>query len=200
MRREYLGDALDHWKGSLFESLTQSGILRNFAVDPMAKDWADWQPDDVLAFTHLLRIDKSQLISHKAEFSLLNRQKYFAEMSHTDDLFLDPDTGIATGKVGDKSKYVTPQEIKFLLGKSDRLIAVYQHTSRKTISKRVDEVCGAVHGAINEIQWASYESPTVAMIFLSHSYARIADVTKHFRCLLGQHAAQKRIRTSICAV
>src|ERR1039457_4957126 len=57
------GDAHDHWKGSLFESLQQSSVLRDFAVDPMASDWSDWKPEDVLLFTRLLRIDKSQLIS-----------------------------------------------------------------------------------------------------------------------------------------
>jgi len=44
MNLRYLGDALDHWKGSLFESLQQANILHDFAVDAMASDWTDRQP------------------------------------------------------------------------------------------------------------------------------------------------------------
>jgi hypothetical protein len=33
MNLTFLGDALDHWKGSIFESLQKGGILPDFAVD-----------------------------------------------------------------------------------------------------------------------------------------------------------------------
>lgn len=91
MNLAFLGDALDHWKGSLFESLQRSIVLRDFAVDPMASDWSKWQPEDISLFTRLLRIDKSQLIPHN--IGLTNRKRYFDEIEHPGDLFLDPDTG-----------------------------------------------------------------------------------------------------------
>jgi hypothetical protein len=37
----YLGDALDHWKGSLFESLQQEKAVQGLAVDPMTSDLSE---------------------------------------------------------------------------------------------------------------------------------------------------------------
>jgi hypothetical protein len=196
MNRKYLGDALDHWKGSLFELLKESRLLHDFAVDPMAGDWIHWQPEDVAAFARLLRVNESQVISHKA--GLADRGKYFSEIEHPGDLFLDPDVGIATGRVKNKSQYITPAEIESLVGRSDRLLAVYQHVSRKTTAKRVDEVCFCLMGAVNGLHWVSYESATVAMMFLSRSYSRLNEVASAFRRLLGGHAGT-RIRMSMCA-
>ena len=194
MKLAFPGDAHDHWKGSLFESLQQSSVLRDFAVDPMASDWSDWKPEDVLLFTRLLRIDKSQLIPHNV--CLASRMQYFCEIKHTGDLFLDPDTGIATGRVKEDIWYVRPAEIELLLRDSDRLLAVYQHGARgKIISQRVHEVCRVLNGAIDGCKWSSYESGTVAMMFLSGSHQRVAKVTTHFRRLLGRHAAG-RIQTN----
>lgn len=34
----FLGDALDHWKGSIFERLRDGGIVQNFAVDAAKAD------------------------------------------------------------------------------------------------------------------------------------------------------------------
>jgi len=50
----FLGDALDHWKGSLFESLQEAQVLRDFAVDPMASDLGSWNSDDFLILARLL--------------------------------------------------------------------------------------------------------------------------------------------------
>lgn len=163
MNLAFLGDALDHWKGSLFETLQQSNVLRNLAVDAMASDWSAWQPEDVLLYARLLGIDKSQLIKHNVP--LASRKRYFDEIEHTGDLFLDPDTGIATWKVKNISRYIRPSEIGLLLGDSDRLLAIYQHVRAQAVSRRVDAVCRALNGAIDGCNWSSYESGTVAMIF-----------------------------------
>ena len=131
MNLAFLGDALDHWKGSLFESLHKSGVLRNFAVDPMASDWAAWQPEDVSLFALLLRVDESKIVRHKVGLS--NRKHYFDEIEHTGDLFLDPDTGIATGKVKRINQHVKPLEIERLLRGSERLLAVYRHVRAQSV-------------------------------------------------------------------
>lgn len=188
MDLEHLGDALDYWKGSLFGSLHRSNVLRGFAVDPMASDWPNWKPEDVLLYTCLLRIDKAQLIPHTV--CLASREQYFGEIKHTGDLFLDPDVGIATGKRKDP-QHVIPAEIGPLLSTSGRLLAVYQHVRGNT-SQRVDQVC---HVLDEQIAWCSYESPTAAMIFLSRSHQRVAMVTAHFRRLLHGYA-RRRIRTN----
>ena len=96
MNLRFLGDALDHWKGSLFELLQKTNQLHNFVVDPTAADWGSWQPEHVDAFARLLRIDRRQIILHNA--SLKDRTMYFNEIRSEGDLFLDPDTGIKTGR------------------------------------------------------------------------------------------------------
>ena len=188
MNLKYLGDALDHWKGSLFETLQGSGALRDFAVDAMASDWCEWKPDDISLFAQLLRVSKSQIIGHSV--SLTNRVKYFAEIQHSGDLFFDPDTGIRTGRVSNISQYIQPNEIAQFMHEPERIVVVYQH-ARGQVSRRVHAVCKT----ISACHWCSYESGTVAMIFFSRSRDRLAQVAAHFAGLLGRHA-NKRIRMS----
>jgi hypothetical protein len=183
----FLGDALDHWKGSLFESLQQGQVIRDFAVDPMASDLAEWQPDDFALFSKLLRIDRSQVISHRRPLS--DRNGYFGEIEHPGDLFLDPDTGIATGKVS--AQHVAPAEIAALLKSTDRLLAIYQHVRAQRVCDRVDAVCAAIRTKLPDAPWCSYESGTVAMIFVASNSQRVASVSSHFRGLLdAMHRAE----------
>ena len=57
MNLDFLGDALDHWKGSLFQSLCAAQVLRDFTVDPMATDQESWKEADFDVFeTWLARI------------------------------------------------------------------------------------------------------------------------------------------------
>jgi hypothetical protein len=132
MRRDHLGDAFDHWKGSLFGSLQRVGILTDFVVDPLVSDDGPWQPQDFGLYARLLRVKLRQVLQHEGRPSIGDdRQGYFQAISHTGDLFLDPDTGVATGRVRDRMKYVTPAEIGRLLDSSKkRIVAVYQHVSR----------------------------------------------------------------------
>src|SRR3989442_12369196 len=53
------------------------------------------------------------ILGHSAK--LATRNRYFAEIHHKGDLFLDPDTGIATGRVAHPEQYVQPMEIWWLL-------------------------------------------------------------------------------------
>jgi len=132
----FLGDALDHWKGSLFESLQEAQVLQDFAVDPMASDLGSWNSEDFLILARLLRITPAQIIRHQV--SLRERARYFGEISHRGDLFLDPDTGVATRRVKDHCRYVNPPEIGVLLDASpDRLLAVYQHVRAQRVSERI---------------------------------------------------------------
>lgn len=191
MNLRFLGDALDHWKGSIFESLQNGGVLQDFAVDPMVSDHTDWQPEDFALFVRLLRVEQRQLISHK--FPLADRIAYFREIGHTGDLFLDPDTGIATGRPS--IEHVAPSEAARLLESSERLLLVYQHVRAVRVCDRVDAVCAAIRRLAPGVNWCSYESGTVAMIFLSLQAARVDSVQCHFNGVLGRHAAG-RIRRS----
>ena len=65
MNLAYLGDALDHWKGSLFEYLCGMKVLRRFAIDPMISDRSEWKNEDFSRYAHLMRIGEIQLIHHE---------------------------------------------------------------------------------------------------------------------------------------
>jgi hypothetical protein len=64
MKLTYLGDAHDHWKGSVFQYLQEGEILRNFLVDSMATDASPWNTANSKLYAHLLRIEESHLVQH----------------------------------------------------------------------------------------------------------------------------------------
>ncbi len=194
MNLEFLGDALDYWKGALFASLQKEKVLRDFAADPMPTDQDSWRKEDRELYARLLRIKQSQVIRHKVP--LQERAKYFGEIAHKGDLFLDPDTGVATGRV--KQKHISPLDIKKLFDRSaDRLLLIYQHGDRsKPVSLRVQEVTDILGKVIRPLSWCSYEATMVAMLFFSFQRARIEQVAKRFRALLGRHA-DVRIHSNI---
>lgn len=185
MNLKFLGDALDYWKGAMFASLRKAKVLRDFAADPMASDPKRWSAEDFKLYARLLRIDRHKVIQHRA--TLYAREAYFGEITHQGDLFLDPDTGVATGQV--KAAHVSPSEIGQLLdAATGRLLVVYQHVRAKPVAIRVDEVMNSVRQAIGRLSWCSYESATVAMLFLARLPARTVPVATHFRDLLRRHA------------
>lgn len=191
MNLEYLGDALDHWKGSLFEYLQAQCVLRDFAVDPMATDQDQWSEADFSLFARLLRIQRHQIIPH--EVSLLSRARYFAEIVHRGDIFLDPDTGIDTSGSSQIAKYVRPTEVATLLRSTHRpLVAVYQHVRAQKTCVRVDGCLTALAKKI-ATGWCSYESPTVAMLFFCDEDTRTREIAKALAELLGRHA-ERRVR------
>jgi hypothetical protein len=195
MNLAYLGDALDHWKGALFQFLTADGLLRDFAVDSMATDGPEWTTDDLALFARLLHVTESQIVRHKAP--LAARNKYFAEITHGGDLFLDPDTGIDTGGGSPIEKYIKPNELADLLQKPGRrVVAVYQHVRAQKTCVRVDGCLRALAAVFGGTGWCSYESGTVAMLFLSRDTARTSAIAKGFCSLLGKHA-KGRVRSGV---
>jgi len=193
MNLDYLGDAFDHWKGSLFEYLRAENLLRDFAVDPMATDRERWNEADFSLFARLLRIERHQIIPHEA--SLLARARYFAEIVHAGDVFLDPDTGIATSGSSQAAKYVRPRELATLLGSpGGRVVAVYQHVRAQKACVRVDRCLAAIGEEIDAAGWCSYESPTVAMLFLCDEDMRTREIARALKELLGRHA-ERRVRS-----
>jgi hypothetical protein len=92
--------------------------------------------------------------------TLQQRAKYFEEISHNGDVFLDPDIGVATGRV--RPTHISPPEIgHHLASPPNRLLAVYQHVRGHRVPSRVDAVLKAVEKDIGRFTWASYESGTV---------------------------------------
>ena len=142
MKLQFLGDALDHWKGSVFETLQQQGVLRDFFVDPMASDAPAWKPADSKLFARLLRIEQRQL--------------------------LDPDTGIKTGTVKRIEQYLLPTELFEAMGRGEnRIVVVYQHVRAKKTRERIEKVIATLNAKDGQFCCTSYESGTVAFLFLS---------------------------------
>jgi hypothetical protein len=191
---KYLGDALDHWKGSLFESLQREKLVDDFAVDPMASDLSSWRDEDFQLLARLLRVHRHQVIHH--ETSLSDRQRYFDEIKHMRDIFLDPDTGVATGHVTRHEHYVLPNELARLLDHDGRMVLVYQHVRATKVRARVDAVLLALATATGNVGWCSYESGTVALLCLSKAAERTSLVAAHFGTMLGRHA-EGRVRGGI---
>jgi len=188
MNLQYLGDALDHWKGSVFETLQRENVLKDFLVDPMASDASDWKSEDSKLFASLLRIEQRQLVSHRYNLCQ-DRGRYFAEIPSKGDLFLDPDTGIKTGSVKKLEQYVCPAELFDVMGRNtERVIIVYQHVRAKKTRERLEVVLAILKDKDRHFWCTSYESGTVAFLFLSRNANRIKAVRDCFFRLLGTHA------------
>jgi hypothetical protein len=191
MNLKYLGDALDHWKGSLFESLQNANVLRDFSVDPMGTDAESWQSADFALYARLLHVRVEQVIKHL--HTLKDRNAYFAEISHQGDLFLDPDTGVSTSAAN--NQYLRPRELGQLLDRAtQRMLVVYQHIRAQKCAVRIDNVIWVLESQAGRFHWCSYESPSVALLFISRS-PRPLEVTVHFKSILGRHS-ENRIRGS----
>ncbi len=191
MNLRYLGDALDHWKGSVFEMLQEEGLVKGLQVDAMCSDKEPWKTDDVELYARLLRIKRAQLMQHRHDLCK-DRSKYFSEVSITGDIFLDPDTGIKTGDVRHLEHYLTPNEF-FDVMKQDkeRLVIVYQHVRAQRTRQRVENVLAILNQRHVAFTCASYESGTVALLFFGAESRRVKRVHDYFANFLGTHAASR---------
>jgi hypothetical protein len=186
MNLQFLGDAFDYWKGSVFLRLQKEGVLNNFAVDPMLTDPGDWHTDDFRLYGNLLQIRSKQILHHKTELQG-DRDKYWAEIMHTGDLFVDPDTGITSRDAGHAEKYIRIKEVRHLLDeKSSRILCIYQHIRAKKTRDRVRELTAAFTEF--KIYCCSYETPSVAMLFVSRKQSQIRHVNTYFNSYLGHHS------------
>jgi hypothetical protein len=195
MNLKYLGDALDHWKGSVFEILQKANLLQNLQIDAMASDATEWKESDYKLFSKLLRVQRQQIIRHSVYLDNA-RARYFFEIPRDGDLFLDPDTGFQTCRVNEKDqrKYLVPSELCALMEHNkNRIIMVYQHVRARPTRERVEQVLDVLRNIQPEFSCASYESGTVALLFFSRiDRDRVKAIANYFYDFLGNHA-KKRI-------
>ncbi len=196
MKLAYLGDAHDHWKGSVFTYLHEANVFRDFVVDPMITDASPWSASNVKLYAHLLRIDDGQLVQHDRTFLEYrkDRRRYFRDIPRTGDLFLDPDTGIKTGGPTHEN-YLLPRELFELMDtEHDRLIIVYQHSARGSrMRDRVERVLEKLAETKGAFSCSSYESNTVALLFFSRTAERTQTVARCFSPLTHGTDAARRI-------
>ena len=191
MNLEHLGDALDHWKGAIFSQLRNNDWFRDFAVDPMITNQTPWDDADTGVYRKLLDLEDNEPVLHaNALFSHQTRQQYFKELIHGGDMFLDPDTGIATAPTD--AQHVTVDEIHSLFRgdyMEDRTILVFQHAGHDPFAARIEQLAGRVIAPENnldrDLYCCSYECGRVAMLFLSVNRDRLMSVPKIFSGFIG---------------
>ena len=183
MNSKHLGDALDHWKGSLLSLLVDKGLIRHVVVEPMITDPQAWPPEDIETYKRLLRLE---IIFHDSTtFPSGRREDYFNALPKDGDIFLDPDTGIARDKP--KKEHITVQEIINLLKDSDRVVMIYQHSGQRE-PKQNDLTTSSFHRWLVSIRskitatdtpnvhCTVYECKQVAMFFVSLKKSRIDEI------------------------
>jgi hypothetical protein len=191
MNLRYLGDALDHWKGSLLARLRDENLLAKLAADAMAADGPQWTPSDWELLSKLIRLPRQHILEHTASLET-QRVAYFEEINHASDIFLDPDTGIATGRVAKPAQYITPPELCRILDVNpSRVVAVYQHVRAVPTRDRIKQIIAALPCPGEPLSCCSDESSTVAMLFFSRNRHRIEEIHQNHAAFLGQHASRR---------
>ncbi len=179
MNRKHLGDAFDHWKGSMFSWLKSS--LRDLHVIPMFTDIApaaSWSQAHITFYAGLLHVDRGHILQSQIRFHHKGRKQYFADIRlHSDaDLFFDPDVGIkADGR--ESQEHITPSELStFLPDYSSRVVTVYQHAFRTNdyVRDTLKRIATSPH--LRGVSCLGYRAGAVAMIFISRSDERITSV------------------------
>ena len=192
MNTEYLGDALDYWKGAVLDGLQRQGCLRNLVVDAMPTD--QWKKPDWRIYARLLQVENKQVIHHTHD--LRKRKSYFMELKGQIigcDVFLDPDTGIYTGKVYGGCKYLYPRNVKTLLNGSN-VVLVYQHGARKKMYERIEEIVNRVRQFCGNVECLSYQASQTAMLFFSWSSPRLDEIKVYFYSRLECHTDSRVVR------
>lgn len=179
MNSEYLGDAFDHWKGSLISILLSKGLIRNVLVEPMITDAQPWDIADVETYKRLLSLGAGCTICHGGSTFSGNRESYFGGIPQHEDIFLDPDTGMGTDNA--TRKHVKVTEIERLIGQSHRLVMVYQHSNRGDFTERLSALRTTVTDMRSEIHCIVYQCGRVAMFFISRDKGRLDEIEKALR-------------------
>lgn len=192
MNTEYLGDALDYWKGALLGGLQRQGCLYNLVVDAMPTD--EWEEAHWRIYARLLQVKQEQLIHHT--YGLKRREPYFKELKECIngcDVFLDPDTGIYTGNGYGGSKYLYPKNIETLLNGSN-VVLVYQHGAWQKMCERVEVIVNCVRQSCGNVECLSYQASQTAMLFFSRSSSRLDEIKAYFNCLLECYTDSRVVR------
>lgn len=184
MRIDYLGDALDHFKGSILRKLQAEGLILDLGVDPMATDVELWSEDHYRLYAALLGTSPSRLFRIAGTLDSRERRT-LGSPHHGGDLFLDPDTGVRTGSQSPVSAYILPTELKQLLT-SDRVVVTYQHAWRTEEAESVRRAVEVVKNVQPRSVATAYVSRQVALIFFSTDTERVSAISASLRSWLGE--------------
>ncbi len=179
MNREYLGDALDFWKGDIIRQISDD--LNDLHVVPMLTETNNWHDDkETKLYASLLSIQPQNIqcilkTGQNDKYTKKRMKAYWDAIPDGYDLFLDPDTGISLNS-GSK-KHVTVTGISTLLQRTrKRILLIYQHAwhtpnSVRHISEHLAKP-NILPGVYNFACKAKY----VSMFFLSCDINRLEKV------------------------
>jgi hypothetical protein len=189
MNLKHLGDALDHWKGSVIELIGD----KKLRVVPMLTDQGQWKQEHFETYARLLHLKPEDVLKRDHLFSSQKRDDYFSDLGEH-DLFLDPDKGIAPDKKA-KKEHIKPSEIADLLKESrSRMLLIYQHSSRKKDGFR--EKLNLLRSTVSpkDRPMFAYDSGAVSMVVISQSQKRIKEASDRIHSCLGLVASARIIQ------
>ncbi len=204
LNSKHLGDALDHWKGSLISILFSKQVLGSVVVEPMITDPRPWPEEDIQTYKRLLGLEA--IFHAKSTFPGRSREDYFNEVPKDGDIFLDPDIGILEKA---KKEHIKVAEIINLL-KSDRVVMVYQHSGQRLPkqeaqtnsnfnrwllgikNKLTADTADAGADPADSVHCTVYECEQVAMFFISLNRKRIDKIKDVLQKYL-KGKAQRRV-------
>ena len=156
----------------------------------MITDVRPWSKEDLETYRRLLKLESTSPICHRQSTFSGRRDEYFDGVPEGGDVFLDPDTGIATGN--GRREHVKVLELGKLLSKSDRVLMVYQHSARGPFHKRLLEITDIVSHDIPSVHFTIYECGRVAVFFISLNRARIHEIQNALKIYL-RGTAERRV-------
>jgi hypothetical protein len=187
MKLTHLGDALDHWKGSLIELIGG----KRLRVVPMFTDRDLWTEKQIGAYARLLHLRPEDVLKRDSRFSGKTRTSYFCDLGEH-DLFLDPDTGIAPDDKNAKKEHVRISEIAGRLSAApSRMLLIYQHASRDKDGLR--KKLNSLHSTdgLQGCDIFAYDSGSVSMLVISQHHERARGALACLKSWLGPIAATR---------
>ena len=206
MKLDFLGDAPDHWKGSLRLLLHSSGLKKMYVV-PMFTDRSSWNERHCETYARLLKLFKDDgsadtNLIYKGAFSKdIARKDYFDEASTSagacDVIFLDPNSGIRKEAPSGRRKYnyvLVSDFRQLLIAKGDRLLMIYDESRNHQDEKdaHVDGICEDIREA--GFDCCAYESGrNLTMFFVGKNGSKaLLGVSSLLKVFLGPCAEGER--------
>jgi hypothetical protein len=204
MNHDHLGDALDHWKGSIIKFLQENTETNSIHVLPMIPNrlLPYWTKDHSTVYAQLLSLSPSAILrSDIGIYPKKDRALYFT-INATNDMFIDPDNGVGA-EDGGSDKHITPSEIVALIPKnSTRLLLIYQTGGQRGNGETTSEKKALVHlkktlnnlrMLIGEDSVFAYFGGQTSMIFVSRDVQRLQRISVLFSGLLGIVAKERLV-------
>ncbi len=197
MQKRFIGDASDHWKGSMHAYLRARGCLRNLHVIPMATEPSGtWAPGEIAAYARLLGLQGERHVIGAAERfqgESPERERYFISLLPAvpagADLFLDPNTGVRDEGALKKRKrenYVTVAELLLCCEPPERVVAVFDESWDRRSDKATHARALLRLFEAGQTSAAAYDAGKgVSMFFVSRSPGRIESIGAALGELLG---------------